>query len=349
MNLWPFRRRRAETRGFTDLVIDTIVAAANAPDAAGVQATAALEVCAGWWARSLAAADVRPAGTAAAAVTPDVLAAIGRGLCRRGEALFVIDTAGGLRLRQAWEWFVRGGADPDGWTYRVTLGGPDTTEYITLAAAAVVHVRYATDPIRPHVGRGPLQWAAETGRLAGALEQASADEAAGPRGHLIPLPEGATKTDELKAQIQALRGRVALPETTAGGHGQGAGAAPNRDWRPERLGADTPAGVVALRGEVGAAVAAACGIGPGLLERAADGTGQRESYRRFLHATLAPLGRIVEAELQAKLDAPLTLDFDTLFAADVQGRARAWRSLVGKDAVLSPSEAARLVGIEEGA
>ena len=48
----------------------------------------------------------------------------------------------------------------------------------------------------------------------------------------------------------------------------------------------------------------------------------------------------------AKLDTPnLTLSFDGLFAADVQGRARAWRSLAGQEASLDPETAARLVGL----
>ena len=57
---------------------------------------------------------------------------------------------------------------------------------------------------------------------------------------------------------------------------------------------------------------------------------------------------MVEAELRAKLDAPeLALDFTSLYAADVQGRARAFRSLVGTkpEASLERDEARRLVGL----
>ena len=56
-----------------------------------------------------------------------------------------------------------------------------------------------------------------------------------------------------------------------------------------------------------------------------DAAGQRESWRRFLHGSLRPMARIIEAELRAKLDAPeLALDLSELHAADVAGRARSF-------------------------
>ena len=62
-------------------------------------------------------------------------------------------------------------------------------------------------------------------------------------------------------------------------------------------------------------------------------TAQRESWRRFLHGTVAPVARLVAHELGEKLDAPgLRLEFEELRASDVQSRARSWRTLVGKDA-----------------
>ena len=65
-----------------------------------------------------------------------------------------------------------------------------------------------------------------------------------------------------------------------------------------------------------------------------EGTAQRESFRRLLHATVQPLGRIVSVELSDKLDADVRLNFDALFAADLSGRARAFQSMTngGMDA-----------------
>ena len=72
----------------------------------------------------------------------------------------------------------------------------------------------------------------------------------------------------------------------------------------------------------------------------------RESFRIFLHASVAPIARIVEAELRSKMAAPdLTLSFDALFASDLSGRARAFQSMVGGG--LSLAKAARLAGLME--
>ena len=47
----------------------------------------------------------------------------------------------------------------------------------------------------------------------------------------------------------------------------------------------------------------ACGIPASLFGDRGDGSAQREAYRRVLHATVAPLGKIVARELADKLEA----------------------------------------------
>ena len=89
-------------------------------------------------------------------------------------------------------------------------------------------------------------------------------------------------------------------------------------------------------------VYAACGVHPALFA-VGEGTARRESYRRFLHGTVAPLARIVAAELSAKLDGDVVLNFDSLFAADLSGRARTFQSLVGGG--MAPDKAAGLAGL----
>ena len=87
-----------------------------------------------------------------------------------------------------------------------------------------------------------------------------------------------------------------------------------------------------------------CGIPPGLAR--AEGGESRESFRRWYSGTVLPLAALVQAELRAKLDVPdLRLDFGALAAADIHGRARAWRSLVGMDAKMPPAEARAIVGL----
>ena len=54
---------------------------------------------------------------------------------------------------------------------------------------------------------------------------------------------------------------------------------------------------------------------------AGDAAGQRESWRRFLHGSVQPLGDLLAGELAVKLDVPgLRLTFDRLMASDLSGR-----------------------------
>ena len=55
----------------------------------------------------------------------------------------------------------------------------------------------------------------------------------------------------------------------------------------------------------------------------------REAWRLCLFGVLSPLGRMVESELQDKLEDTVTLSWQELRASDLSGRARAFQSMVG--------------------
>ena len=77
-----------------------------------------------------------------------------------------------------------------------------------------------------------------------------------------------------------------------------------------------------------------------------DGAGRREAFRQALHSVIAPLGRIMERELRYKLNSPgLMLNFDSLFASDLSGRARAFQSMGGGG--MDVARAAALSGLTE--
>ena len=218
-----------------------------------------------------------------------------------------------------------------------------------LPAAAVIHGRYSVDPARPWWGVGPLGWARLTGKLHANLEDAIADEAGGTRGQLLPVRQGPDTDDDsdpladLRKDVATLRGRTVLTETTSAGWGEGGLAAPQADGKPQRIGANPRPSVATLRTDSAQAVLAACGVSADLFA-SGDASGQRESWRRFLHGSVQPLADLLAAELSAKLDVPgLRLTFDRLFALDLSGRARAFGSLVqgGMDA----DRAARLAGL----
>ncbi len=288
------------------------------------------------------------------AVTPQVLASVGRRLIRAGEAVYLLDVdlGGRVRLLDVAQHDITGGPAPDTWRYRLSLAGPSATSYRQVGADGVVHCRYSVDGSAPWRGRGPLSWATSTGRLLGAVERALADEAGGPTGSLIALPQDAGGEGDgdvfasLKRDIRELHGKAALVESSAAGWGEGRAAAPRADWVPQRLGANPPAAFIELRQAVEVSILGACGVPPALVVAGADGTGQRESWRRFLHGSIAPVALMVEAELSEKLDAPVTLSFARLGASDVTGRARAWRSLVGKDAKMDDDAARKIAGLD---
>ena len=346
---------RRETRNYEQLILNQVIALATGSSTADAGALGTLETASGDWARAFAGARVTPQTRRTAALTPAVLSAIARRLVRRGESCHLIDVdrAGHLHLLEASTWSVTGGARRP-WRYQVTITGPSATETQWVSGEQVVHAKYSFSEHQPWRGLGPLQWAVATGRLGIELEKALGDESSGPRGNLVAVPEGHAgdvpegETDpkaKLEADLHHLRGGAALVETTAGGWGD-KGGAPQADWRPRRLGADPPTSLADIRMGVEKTVLALCGVPPALATDA-DGTAQRESWRRFLHGTVSPVARLVEAELREKLDEPsLSITFDTLYAADLSGRARAWRSLVGKDAQMDPERAARLAGLE---
>ena len=358
-----------ERRNYSQFRIDASVAEAAGAAVRG-GAFGAVEIAAGAYARAFAAAEVEPAGARTASLTPLLLASMARRLLTGGEWLGAIevDPAGAVELREAVSWDVRGGPAPGGWRYTVTTSGPSSSVTEVMPAAGVVHVRYATRPGEPWRGRSPLSMSEDTRALAAGLELRLGEELAGPVGQIIALPQdagadgggegegagegaggdgaGADPLAPLRRELGALGGRLALVETVAGGWGEGRAAAPSSDWTVRRLGADPPAALGLLRAAVEATVLGLLGIPPGLADASADGTAQRESYRRWLHGSVQPLARLVEHELHAKLDTDARLSFRRLEAGDVAGRARAWRGFVGKEASMADAEARRLAGLE---
>lgn len=328
------RVERRQQQPFTDAVVSAVHAQAAGPSPDS-QAIAALEVAAGLYARCFAAATVEAPGYAARALNGRTLALVARNLIRRGEDVHRLDVDDGeVVLTPAGSWDVRGGWRESDWWYRLDLFGPSGNVTELLPAASVVHARYSTDPSRPWLGIPPLGWARATGTLAAGLEQRLGEEAGGPVGHVIAVPQGpddpASETDpldNLRVDLANARGATVLSETTAAGWDAGKAGAPQRDYVPARFGADPPAALPELRRDSFAAVLAACGVPPDLAV-VSTAQGQREAFRRFLTTGLEPLGELVADELAAKLDGPVAFDFSGTYAHDLAGRAAAFAKLV---------------------
>ena len=341
---WPFNREKREG-SYTDTLVQQILSSATGASLALPTATGALESCSGLVARAFAAAEVQGPPWAQRALTPACLALIGRALIRQGEVVFAIDgDADGLRLWPAADHDVSGGFSPASWLYRLNLAGPSymaTREDV--AAAGVVHLKYMQDPAQPWAGIGPIQSAQLAGRLSAETMKALSDEAASPRGSLLPVPNKDGEDDtvaNLKADIRKLNGNVALVESQATMQPDRPGG--EAGWQARRLGFNAPSSLVELASQASREIMSACGISPALFDATAAAA-SRESWRQFLFGCVSPLGRIVSRELSEKLETEVSLDWHELRASDLSGRARAFQSMVGGG--MDVTKAAALAGL----
>lgn len=311
---WPFgggiERRQSDgpdavTQGILQLQQGQV------PTVSGIVEVAAAVV-------SRAFASATPAGAQAALYTPDVLATIGADLIRNGESVWYRAGVGAAAR------LMRAVAAPE-----VSVDRNGVFRYSgMLQGRRVLHVRYRTDW---QTGRGiaPVRLLGNLAVMAANLEARMAEEAGSPVGYILPVPAGGEDetVTQLRTDLGGLKGRTALVRTTAAGWGEGRVASPHQDYEPKRIGARIPDANVALLRRVQDSLLAGLGI-PSELISASDATGNREAWRRALHNTFQPLGRLLEAASNVA-GLGVSLGWDSLMASDVQGRARAFQSMVG--------------------
>lgn len=337
--VWPFKKtEKRQAADFTRAVVDRVLAYAAQGGSADVGATAAAATAAGLVGRAFGAASVEP-NVDRTGLDPSVLSLIGSSLILAGESVWLIDIAGGMvKLRRAMSWDITG-RGPSGWRYRLTIAGPTDHIERNVPEDAVFHPRINQNAVNPARGRSPLALAGLSAKALAEAERQLSEELSGSVGRLIPAPldqlEGTGGEDdpdplaEIEAALSNLKGRSALVPSmskdwgAAGSSGTFAG-----DWRSERIGADPPSSVVELRRDTHNAVLQAAGVPPMLFSASGQAQASREALRFFLHATVTPYARVVQQEASMKLMVPVVLDFTSLHASDVQGRARAFQSLV---------------------
>ena len=324
---WKRPEKPTEKRGYTDRVTEALIS--QAAQAVAGQ-SGAQEIAAGTVSRAFASAEA--SGSDAALFTADVLGQIGRDLVTSGDSVW---RTGLTRLVYVHAYQI---TPMDDGTYRYQVDTPNGKSILNRP----LHVRYARE-YRTGRGIGPLGAAVRLREFIARLEDRMAFESGGTVGYLLPIPAGGEDEDVevFKADLAKLGGKTAVVETTAAGWGEGRAAAPQRDYEPRRIGPNIPSGNVQAYGKALESALAACGV-PVELVSSADGTAQREAWRRFLHGTVQPLGKLVE---QAASDAGLglSLGFDGLMASDISGRARAFGSLV--QGGMDMAEAAGMTGL----
>ena len=337
---WPWQNVETRAVDYSDSLVQFLLNRAQGNIAtADANATGALESAAGAVGRAFAGADIASESpTVRAALHPDLLEMFGRQLIRSGEMVCYLDSTGGeLAIIPAQSHNVMGGPTPSSWRYDLTLGGPSVTQsYRDIAAERVLHLRYAAHPSTPWRGQSPLEVASLAGRLSANTVKALADESGGPLANLIGLPLDGDHPSiaPFKKAIGEARGRVATIENGDWNASNGAFV----DLVPKRLGPTPPQGLVELMQQASNEIYSAIGINPAMMT-AGDAASLRESWRLFLFGVVAPLGRKVAAELNAKLGDGVEMEWQELRASDIQGRSRSLAGLVNAGATLESAAA----------
>ena len=194
-----------------------------------------------------------------------------------------------------------------------------------MPAATVLHFRYCVEPSRPWRGYGPLGVAQLAGRLSAETVNQLANESSGPVGRLLGVPvDGDDDTiSKLREDIKNARGRVAFLENSDWGNSGTNGV----ELETKRFGAEPPQALVNLMDLASREVVMAVGLNTGLWVDLGAATA-REAWRLALFGVVAPIGRMVEAELTAKLDDTVTLSWQELRSSDLQGRSRSFKQMV---------------------
>lgn len=341
---FPFVRFGSQTTvidGYTQQMLAAQFAAASGK-VGDARLLAISQAAARLYGSALASARITPPNPALDAATRY---SIGESLVLDGVYCAIIDLVGTrLRLVQASIEDVRGKSpSPDSWMYDLEIPTPDGSVRRTVAAPGVVHIQW---------GAAGTPLASITANTLGAIENAILAEANAAQGQLFILPTPQTKTNAetqaavkaVQTSIQKARGSSVVFNVGAAQWSEAGRNSGSKSYSFERFGSEFDPTAPALREQAASDLLAALGIPPALLGRTGDGTGSREAMRQFLHGSLQPLAARIATELSDKLDAKsVRFDFTELFAADIQGRARAYGSLT--KAGMDASKAERIAGL----
>ena len=325
----PATENYADT-SYTDALVAALIrqVRGRTAGAALVSETGALESAAGLVGRAFMSCEVSGDPMHVAALSPQIVEMIGRSLLRRGDSVFYLDTSDGLTLSPAQTHSIDGGPMPSSWTYDLTLAGPGELRTMRpVRAEGVAHFRYGCDVETPWRGNAPLGVARAIGDLVAEATTYLTQESGKPRGAFLATPkDGEDDTiAELKADAKTAQGALLFVESMS--NNWESGGAPSGDWGVKHFGPSVGAGMVEVAKMARSEALGAIGLNEALF-MGADSAALREAWRLALFSLIAPLGHLVESELQAKIDPGISLSWTELRASDLAGRARAWQSLV---------------------
>ena len=322
---------KKEQRNYTDAITQQILQQAGQSQ---YTPPAVVEVAAGLASRAFASAEVT--GRDSALFDAMTLAEVGRDFISTGEWL-------GLRRNGRLFRVLSYTIQEDG-SYRLEISPRGGLRQTSVASSddTVVHARYITSR-QTLRGIAPLDTSPNLKSFLFNLEQSLTEESRTPNGFLTPIPTdgGDEEIDDLKQQLSDLKGRVALVKTMSGGWDSGVQNRLRREFDAIRYGMQLPDTTVRMYEQTRRTALALFGV-PIELTEPADGTGKREAWRQYLHATISPLAKMFTAACE-RSGLSISLDFSSLYASDIAGRARAFQSLVASG--MDIEEAATVSGI----
>ena len=159
------------------------------------------------------------------------------------------------------------------------------------------------------------------------------------------MPQGGgIDTNTLRSDFQNQDYQVAFPTTTSAGFGAGRSSAPLTDWKVTRLKSEPDESLVGLCKDVPGQIGVLYGIPNVLTSGSGSETQTREAFRRFVLTAIEPLALIISREFSRVFEVPIELDLSELAHADIAGRARAFKALVGSG--MPAADAAEFAKIE---
>ena len=311
---------------------------------------AAVEAVAGRVASMLSVARVEGGKRAEQALTPTVLAMIGRQLIERGESLHAVKVrrGGSIYLVPAQDlWTVYGGEDPEEWIVDATLAGAQTVQQHVAPRPGWLHIIRDATPGYPWRGVSGLQRVQVTNAMATAAEDALLRESMMPTKAIIPMPQGSVDKDTLRGDIQNRLYQIALPETTAGAFGSGRTSAPTTDWKPHRITPMPHDALVQAASDSQARVVSALGAHPALIGggRGSTGTVDREAVKQFRKFLMQPIARLIEENAVRAFGERITISWpSSVEAMGIKAKTADTLATMGVD----PQEALRISRMTTG-
>ena len=345
------RAELAITGDYTEQVLGAMLSAVTGAVATG--GVAAVEAVAGRVSRLMEVAHVSGGPRAKQALTPTVLAMIGRSLIEWGESLHFLKYRMRAGRAQVYlvpaqhEWTVLGGEDPEEWIIDATLTGAQTVYESSAPRAAWLHVIRDADPGYPWRGVAPLQRAGITAQLLRLAEDALATEMHQPTKALIPMPQGGNKEfDTLRDDIQNKAYQITFPTTTAAGFGAGRSSAPLTDWKPHRLKPMPEEALVTLSDSASAKVVAALGAHPAIMGGGGgNGSVDREAHRQMRKMIMQPMARLIEENCWRVFEERVTISWpSSVEAIGIKAKAADVLTQLGVD----PQEALKIARVTTG-